>query len=289
MYFNVLIPSSLKVEGSYVVAQFTEIDDTLQVITEYKYDSSTGRYKYKFTSTKPQFMTDTMNIIAYACDENGIESAYEVPSYTIVQYLTGLVKNADSEAKLILLSDILALGDATQIFMGWKDSEEQLPSNIVKAAGYTLKPSTFVAPTESIAKVDRDGYDCTNVDWRTFGLKLGSTMKPTLYFNGADLDGVTAKVWVNGVEMETVYGDLGSLPTDSKGRYILTIEEGIKVLDYDSEIVAKFFDAEGNQIGSVITISVNSYITLNYAKATAAQQAFMRAIYVYGQSVANNF
>ncbi|MBO5440131.1 MAG: hypothetical protein J6A53_05700, partial [Clostridia bacterium] len=63
--YNVLIPSSLKVEGSYVIAKYIEIDGTEQIITECKLNSA-GRYAYKYTGTKPQFMTDKMQIIAYA-------------------------------------------------------------------------------------------------------------------------------------------------------------------------------------------------------------------------------
>ena len=110
-------------------------------------------------------------------------------------------------------------------------------------------------------------------------------MKPTLYFEDkGDLTGYTVKVFVDGVEQETVYGDLDTLETDANGRRILEISSGIKVLAYDKDIVAKFYDANGNETGSVITISVNSYFALNYSKSSANEQAFMRAIYNYGAS-----
>lgn len=291
MYINVLIPTAngLLVEGSYVVAEFPEITlvDTLQTITESKYDASTGRYKFKFTSTKAQFMTDIMTFTAYACDENGIESAYNVPSYSMVQYIVGLYKaaKADNDTKQVtLLSDLLELGSATQIFMGYK-ADTLVTAVAEDMLGYDIAPSTFVTPTKSVAKVDRDGKDISLVDFRTFGLRLGNVMKPTLYFDDkGDLTGYTVKVFVDGVEQETVYGDLDTLETDEKGRRILEISSGIKVLAYDKDIVAKFYDANGNETGSVITISVNSYFALNYSKNPAKEQAFMRAIYNYGAS-----
>ena len=291
MYINVLIPTEngLLVEGSYVVAEFPEITlvDTLQTITESKYDASTGRYKFRFTSTKAQFMTDTMTFTAYACDENGIESAYNVPAYSMVQYIVGLYKTAKANndtKQVTLLSDLIELGSATQIFMGYK-ADTLVTAVAEEMLGYEIAPSTFVAPTNSVAKVDRDGKDTSLVDFRTFGLRLGNVMKPTLYFEDkGDLTGYTVKVFVDGVEQETVYGDLDTLETDANGRRILEISSGIKVLAYDKDIVAKFYDANGNETGSVITISVNSYFALNYSKSSANEQAFMRAIYNYGAS-----
>lgn len=289
--YNVLIPSSLKVEGSYVIAKYIEIDGTEQIITECKLNSA-GRYAYKYTGTKPQFMTDKMQIIAYACDANGIESAYEVPSYTVLQYLVSKFKKAvanNDEKQVTMISDILALGAQSQIYMGHKASEAELATTLATAQGCVLTPTTFIKPsTDDVVKgwVDRTEFDYSNVNWKNYGLLLGNSTKLQLQFEATDLTGITAKVSVAGVDTGIVYNlSEVAVKDPATGRYNLTVE-GIKVLAYNEEVSARFYDADGNQIGSTIYVSVNTFIAVNYDKKNAEQQAMLEKIYNYGKSVA---
>ncbi len=291
MYYNVVIPSSLNAKKAYMIVKMIGIDGTEQIITEAKYDASIGRYRFKYTGTKPQFMTDIMNAVVYVPDSNGIISAYEVPEYSVVQYLTGELKKAVAakDAKLItLISDILYLGQQSQIFIGYKTSEAEWPTTIVAKQGYELTPSTFVKPdpSTSITKVNRDNCDTSIADWKNVGLLIGNSTKLQLVFAAPKLEGLTVKIYVSGVEQDVSYGDLenANLALDEKGRYILVLE-GIKVSAYNLPIEAKFFDDDGNQVGSVLTTSVNSFVAANYDKKDAKIQAMLEAVYNYGLSV----
>ncbi len=241
-----------------------------------------------FLSLNPD---NQMNAVVYVPDSNGIISAYEVPEYSVVQYLTGELKKAVAakDAKLItLISDILYLGQQSQIFIGYKTSEAEWPTTIVAKQGYELTPSTFVKPdpSTSITKVNRDNCDTSIADWKNVGLLIGNSTKLQLVFAAPKLEGLTVKIYVSGVEQDVSYGDLenANLALDEKGRYILVLE-GIKVSAYNLPIEAKFFDDDGNQVGSVLTTSVNSFVAANYDKKDAKIQAMLEAVYNYGLSV----
>ena len=191
------------------------------------------------------------------------------------------MKKGDA-ALTTVMSDILYMGAMTQLFMGVNTNE--LVTDLASKQ-YTLTPSKFTSidPSLNIQAVTGD-KDAT-VDWKSLSLAFGASTEIVFKFEATDLEGLMVKVEVAG---RVYYYDPSELTKDGN-KYCVYVA-GVRSYEYN-EVVTATFERNGEQVGRVITYSVNTFLARNYQNSSYAGAAaeLMKAIYTYGESIAAYF
>ncbi|MBP1549349.1 MAG: hypothetical protein J6A05_05035, partial [Oscillospiraceae bacterium] len=272
----------------YVVFVFNGFE---YMVTDYAIESSSGRYVFNFDKTFPEFMQENIEAYAYAETAEGEYTMVSYLEYSIMQYSINQLKKNDA-ALTTVISDVLYLGAMTQIYQyeqGNIPAVGVLVTDAVMAEGYTLTPTAF--PTDGIpsdlnvAEVtgDRD----TGVDWKAGSLSMGAKTIVNLKFKADNIENLMIKIEIAG---ETYYYEASKLAIEADtGRYVVAFDM-VKSYQFNETITATF-ERNGEQVGSTMTYSTNSYLCRNYADAKHSDNArnLMKALYTYGVSIKEYF
>jgi hypothetical protein len=222
-------------------------------------------------------MAENIEAYVYAETATGEYAMNKIVEYSVMQYcINQLEKNPDDVFRTAI-SDVLQLGDANQVYEGY--NTDSLVSDLVEAKGYTLTPTAFTSVDASKNVQSLTGDRTQGTDWKSAGMLLGSNIKVQLKFESNNIDNVTVKVNVAGEDRYFTAEDF----TKDGNRYVVTIDY-LTSKQYDEVITGTFY-VDGEQIGSTLTYSVNSYIYRNVSSATGAKAALLKAIYVYGETM----
>ena len=203
-------------------------------------------------------------------------------NYSIMQYCANQFKNSTDAAYLTVISDVLALGAETQIYMKKTQGEDtgDLVTDLVGKT-YTLTPSTFVSVPDSSNKQSLEGDKTQPTTWKSANLKLGATTEVNLKFQTDNAEDLVVKIDIGGF---VYYYTAEDFTQDKDKPELLVVNlNQITVMQYDDMITATF-ERNGEQIGNTLTYSVNTYIYRNYEK-TNDQTPMIKALYNYGLSV----
>jgi len=251
------------------------------VVTEYTIEAGTGRYVYRFTGAPAYKMAENIEAYVYAETAEGEYSVNKILEYSVMTYCVNQLKKNASDAMYVrVISDVLTLGAANQVFEGYNTNA--LVTDLVEAKGYILTPTAFDdinAPTNVQALT---GDRTQGVDWKSAGMLLGSNIKVQLKFETNFVNDVTVKINVAGEDRYFTAEDF----TMDGNRYVVTIDY-LTSKQYDDVITGTFY-VDGKQIGSTLTYSVNSYIARNLT-ATGNKLTLLKAIYVYGETMKEFF
>ena len=248
------------------------------VVTESSIEESTGRYVFRFDKTFPEYMQENIEAYVYAETAEGEYSMNKVLEYSIKQYCINQLKKNDA-ALTKVISDVAYMGAMTQIYQNYQT--DNLITDALEAAGYTLDKTAFAGiPTDTIQNVagDRD----TGIDWKSGSLSMGSTTIVNLKFEADSLDGLTVNVEIAGRTYSYTEKDF---TIDERGRYVVAFD---KVNSYEfGEVITATFEKDGEQVGSTLTYSTNSYLARNYTNTAHSEAAreLMKALYTYGISI----
>jgi uncharacterized protein YkuJ len=263
----------------YVVFVF---DGKEYIVDEYSIEASSGRYVFNFAETRPQLMASNISAYIYAETAEGEYTEVNYATYSVLQYILGQLKKNDP-ALTTVMSDILVMGAKTQLYMGVNTNA--LVTDLATAEGYTLTPTAFTtidAANQQAVTGDRT----TGTDWKAISLAFGASTEIVFKFETDNLEGLKVKVSVAGRD---TYYDAKDLPMDGN-RYVVYFP-GVRSYEYEEKVVATF-ERDGVQVGSTFEYSVNTFLLKNYentGKYSSSAIDLMKAIYIYGESIAKYF
>ena len=186
--------------------------------------------------------------------------------------------NITSEFRTVI-SDVLALGAANQIYEDYKTNE--LVTDVVKSMGYSLTPTEYfwIDSSKNIQSIVGDKDATTN--WTTANLLIGSNVKLQLKFATENVENVVVKVNIGGEEQYVSPNEFKK----EEDKYVVVIDS-LTSKQYDTAIVAQLYE-NGEQVGGTLTYSVNSYLYRNAEKEEHSEEmkALLKALYVYGETM----
>lgn len=233
-----------------------------------------GSCCFEFADISPVQMADNISATLYAT-VNGVQQSAVASEYSIKTYCTRILERySDNAALVALLSDLLAYGDAAQLFAGYHT--EQLASDGVDTA-----PSIF--PGIRGYRVLLSGTESSQADWEAATLLLANDLAVRLFFTAPSVEGLTVRVSLDGRTQDFTAADFAAAGSN---RYSITFG-GVKATEFDDTLSASFYRS-GAQLGRTLGYSVNTYIC-NYYNTATAQTAFrqlLEALYNYGESAA---
>ena len=268
-------------EKFYVVFVF---DGKEYIVDEYTIEASSGRYVFNFAETRPQLMASNIAAHAYVETAEGEYTEVVYDTYSVLQYILGQLKK-NNAALTTVMSDILYMGAKTQLYMGVNTNE--LVTDLAKAEGYTLTPTAFTSIDPSLNIQAATGEKDSTVDWKSVSLAFGASTEIVLKFEATDLEGLKVKITVEGNDEEFYY-DASKLTMDGN-KYVVYFP-GVRSYEYNAVVTATF-ERDGVQVGRTFTYSVNTFLARNYQSSTYSATAIdlMKAIYIYGESIAAYF
>jgi uncharacterized protein YkuJ len=227
-------------------------------------------------------MASNISAYIYAETAEGEYTEVNYATYSVLQYILGQLKKNDP-ALTTVMSDILVMGAKTQLYMGVNTNA--LVTDLATAEGYTLTPTAFTtidAANQQAVTGDRT----TGTDWKAISLAFGASTEIVFKFETDNLEGLKVKVSVAGRD---TYYDAKDLPMDGN-RYVVYFP-GVRSYEYEEKVVATF-ERDGVQVGSTFEYSVNTFLLKNYentGKYSSSAIDLMKAIYIYGESIAKYF
>lgn len=261
----------------YVVFVFEGKEYVLDEYLRIEQATSGLRYVFNFDATRPQLMASNIAAYVYAETENGyVMNCKE--EYSLLEYCVTQLKGNGKDAYKAIISNALVLGAETQKIMGVNTNA--LVTDLAIAQGCTLNPTAFteVRAEQNVQAIvgDRTG----GTDWKAGTFRLGSSTEMVLKFETDSIENLRVKITVGGKD---TYIDITE-ETERDGKRYVIVVDFITALQFNEKVVATF-ERDGKQIGSTAEYSINSYIYKNYNKENNEQEALIKALYVYGQSI----
>jgi uncharacterized protein YkuJ len=227
-------------------------------------------------------MAENITTYLYAETAEGEYTQVIYETYSVLQYILGQLKKKDP-ALTTVMSDILYMGAMTQLYMGVNTNK--LVTSLAEAEGYRLTPTAFTtmdAENQQAVTGDRT----TGTDWKAISLAFGASTEIVFKFETDNIEGLKIKVNVAG---RNTYYDASELTKDGN-RYVVYFN-GARSYEYEETVTATF-ERDGVQVGSTFVYSINTFLLRNYqntGKYNANAINLMKAIYIYGESIAKYF
>ncbi|MBO5440516.1 MAG: leucine-rich repeat domain-containing protein [Clostridia bacterium] len=268
MVYKATIPEGY--ENPYVIFTFNGNETA---VTSYTIEESTGRYVFKFTGIRPQYMGDNVRADLRATYK-GAEASRVNEAYSVKKYCEAVLNLDTAGTKLkTMLSDLLILGEKAQLYTGYKTDE--LVTN-----GLTLVGSEYNGVSDSENALSVNGADSDIASWSSVSLLVGNAMTVQYKLKITEPENVKIQFSI-GDRVETF--NASELEYDEKSQVYILELRNIKVIEY-GEAITGIILYNDEQIGKTLTYSVNSYIYAQQNVANEKLQAFLRALYIYGKS-----
>lgn len=240
-------------------------------ITEYT--TAQGNYVFVYSGINPQCIGDTLNATLYATN-GGTEESVSVQNYSVRQYCVNkLADGTISDELRTLLSDLLAYGEAAQIYMNYKtnalvtdgdDISDPMYSFLFYLNGYRPR---FEGTAEE------------QIRWMNAGLTLTDSVAMTFRFYAEDTSNLTVAVGING--RTRTYSEFDAAAGETNA-YEITFD-GIRAEEFADEVSASFA-RNGAPIGNTLYYSVNAYVQSNLDSANSNLSYLVAALYNFGAS-----
>lgn len=228
-------------------------------VSEYTYDSSTGKYIFSFNGIAPQLMGD---VISAELVKNG--QIIDQGDYSVKQYVIDALEiYGDNEYLKQLLADLMYYGAAAQKYIGYKVDD-------LVTDGLNLNSASSTTPTELDRKKSVSATANESVQFTAAGVRFDSTNRIYVKFTAPSIDGV--KVSVGGV-------DLKIEETKNAGIYI-AYSDSISALHFAEKVT--FTLSYGAQTVQTLVYTVNDYALAKHTDSRISELAL--ALYRYGKS-----
>ena len=240
-------------------------------ITEYT--TAQGNYVFVYSGINPQCIGDTFTATLYATIDNTEENV-SVRNYSVRQYCVNkLADGTISDELRTLLSDLLAYGEAAQIYTNYKtyalvtdgdDISDPMYSFLFYLNGY---------------RASFEGTADAHTRWLNAGLTLTNSVAMTYRFYAEDTSDLAVTVGLNDrtrtyTEFEAVSGETNT--------YEITFD-GISAEEYADSVSASFA-RNGVPVGNTLYYSVNAYVQSNLDSSNSNLSYLVAALYNYGAS-----
>ena len=238
-----------------------------------EYSTTQGYYVFVYSGINPQCIGDTFTATLYATN-GGTEESVSVQNYSVRQYCVNkLADGTISDELRTLLSDLLAYGEAAQIYTGYKTDALVTDGDDISDPMYSFLfyLTGFRASFEGIADA--------HTRWINAYLTLTDSVAMTFRFHAEDTDGLTVTTSLNGRSQTYSTFDAVAGETDT---YKITFE-GISAEEYADNVSASFA-RNGVPVGNTLYYSVNAYVQSNLNSSNANLSYLVAALYNYGAS-----
>ena len=249
--------------------QMRFIIDGVKTYVDGIYDEASGEYVFSLTGITPQQMGSNITANLIVVTENGTRVIVaRKPFYSIRQYCDdALAADPENRALATLLADLLAYGDAAQIYTGC--DKDHLVSD-----GFEVAPSEWQALTDTdFVLSEKASEDCS---FTAAGVHFDYINRIYFKITVADVTGVT--VTVNG----RVYTaeDL-TLVADTNNTYVF-YTDGIYSTEFDRVFTAEL--AVNGEVVQTVSYSVKSYVFAKQNSENERIAKLVQALYNYGRS-----
>lgn len=241
-------------------------------ITEYSRVQS--NYVFVYTGINPQCIGDPFTATLYATND-GTEESVSVENYSVRQYCVNkLADGTISDELRTLLSDLLAYGEAAQIYTNYRtdslitdgdDISNPMYSFLFNLTGYR---AGFVGDADPQTR------------WISAGLTLTNSVAMTFRFYADDTEELTVTVGING--RTRTYTDFSAVLGEANTYEI--VFDGISAEEFADSVSASFAQ-NGTPVGDTIYYSVNAYVQSHLNGADTHLSYLVAALYNYGASV----
>ena len=240
-------------------------------ITEYS--TAQGYYVFVYSGVNPQCIGDTFTATLYATND-GTEESVSVQNYSVRQYCVNKLADGTISNELrTLLSDLLAYGEAAQIYTNYKtnalvtdgdDISDPMYSFLFYLTGYSAR---FVGAADEHTR------------WVNAGLTLTNSVAMTFRFYAEDTDGLTVTVGING--RTRTYSAFNAV-AGKANTYEITFD-GVSAEEFADEVSASFARND-TAIGNSLYYSVNAYAQSNLNSSNSDLSYLVAALYNFGVS-----
>ena len=240
-------------------------------LTEFSIDQ--GNYVFVYSGINPQCIGDTFTATLYATND-GTEESVSVQIYSVRHYCVNkLADGTISDELRTLLSDLLAYGEAAQIYTGYKtnalvtdgdDISDPMYSFLFYLTGYSAR---FVGAADEHTR------------WVNAGLTLTNSVAVTFRFYAEDTDGLTVTVGING--RTRTYSAFNAV-AGKANTYEITFD-GVSAEEFADEVSASFARND-TAIGNSLYYSVNAYAQSNLNSSNSDLSYLVAALYNFGVS-----
>lgn len=238
------------------------------------YAMEQGNYVFIYSGINPQCIGDAFTATLYATND-GAEESVSLENYSVRQYCVNkLADGTISDGLRTLLSDLLAYGEAAQLYTGYKTDRLVTDGDDISNPTYSfaLNLSGFRAGFEGTAD--------PKTRWLNAGLTLTNSVAMTLRFYAENTDGLTVTVGING--RSQTYADFDALDGEAN-TYEITFT-GISAEEFADSVTA-CFARNGAPIGNTLYYSVNAYVQSNVNSSNTSLSGLVAALYHYGAAV----
>lgn len=237
------------------------------------YSLQNGNYVFLYTGINPQCIGDSFTATLYAT-RNGAEESVSVENYSVRQYCVNKLRDGTISDELrTLLSDLLAYGEAAQLYMDYRtdalitegdDISDPMYSFLFYLTGYRAR---------------FEGAADEHTRWLNAGLTLTNSVAMTFRFYAENTSGLAVTVSLNGrtkscTDFTAVSGEIST--------YEITFD-GISAEEFADNVSASFA-RNGVQVGNTLFYSVNAYVQSSLNSENTNLAYLVAALYNYGAS-----
>ena len=238
-----------------------------------EYLSEQGNYVFVYSGINPQCIGDTFTATLYATND-GTEESVSVQNYSVRQYCVNkLADGTISDELRTLLSDLLAYGEAAQLYTGYKTNALVTDGDDISDPMYSFLFFLTGYRASLVGAADE------HTRWINAGLTLTNSVAMTFCFYAEDIDGLTVTVGING--RSRTYSTFDEVVGETN-TYEITFD-GISAEEFADEVSASFA-RNGIPVGNTLYYSVNAYAQSNLNSSSSNLSYLVAALYNYGAS-----
>ena len=266
LFYTATVPEGY--EDPYMVF---EMNGKSYTVTDYTVRTD-GKLSFSFGAIRAQYFGDNIKATLYAT-YGGVLCSVVKESYSVREYCANqLAKGASNAALVRMVSDLLAYGDAAQIYANYK-------TNSLSSGTISYTPTVFTQLGAEDNKKALVGVADATVTWKSAGLRLENALALYVRFTTTDAEGLQVRFSVAGKEATVNVSDY---TCDASGYYTIFVR-GLAATEFGETFTANFI-RDGEVIGQTLQYSVNSYVYSNQSNSNSALRDLVRAIANYGSS-----
>ena len=232
-----------------------------------------GTHVFVYSGINPQCIGDSITATLYAT-KDGSEESVSIENYSVRQYCVHkLADGSISDALRTLLSDLLAYGEAAQLYMNYKTDSLVTDGDDISNPMYSF-PSIITGYRASF-----DGTPDESVCWVETSLTLTDSVAMMFRFRAESTENLSVTITINGrsqtfTEFTSIGGDI----------YEVSFT-GISAEEFADTVTASFSRNDA-QIGNTVSYSVNSYVQSKMNSEDDNLAYLVMSLYSFGASAA---
>lgn len=218
--------------------------------------SAEGEWVFAFEGIVPQNMGMTIEAKLYASENVAGTAPIDTYSYSMQSYCQTLLEAYQGDEYKAMRTMILAMldyGTEAQKYFDNETDETKYVNKDLDAYASDKVSGNDMKAAEGKIDTPVSGDPAEGYVWKSASLSLWNKVKIRLKFKVPDITKVT--IDIGGQTYTYANGDF-----IQSGDYWFVYSEGFNANQFANSVTAKFLDENGQQIGEIVTYSVNTYV-----------------------------